>query len=159
GGVPLASSTTPQPTAAVYNFDSSAQGWTSSGAAITSVTRTTERAFAGTGSLKVSFGTAAGDGFAKVQNPTTPAGALLSFRVWLPAGGKISAVQPYALQGAGGGWAWSGSWRASNTLQAGSWNTITVQVPANAAALAELGVVFTTSGGSVPAAYVDSVTY
>jgi hypothetical protein len=160
GGVPLATTTTPPQTpVALYNFDSSPQGWTSTGAPITSVARTSERAFAGSGSLKVSFGTAAGDGYAKVPSPPIPAGALLTFHVWIPSGGKITAVQPYALQGASGGWAWSGSWKATSTLQAGAFNTLTVQLPASSAALAELGVVFTTSGGSVPAAYVDSVAY
>jgi hypothetical protein len=166
GGVPLSTTSTtpqpqpqPQPANAVYNFDSNAQGWFSAGAAVSSVARSTERAFAGTGSLKVSFSTSAGDGYAKVTNPTVPAGSLVTFRIWLPSGGKITAVQPYVLQGAAGGWAWTGNWRASSGLQAGSWNTLTVQVPANAAALAELGVLFTSSGGTVPAAYLDSVSY
>jgi hypothetical protein len=34
-----------------------------------------------------------------------------------------------------------------------------VQVPANAAPLAELGVVFTLSGASSSSAYIDSVAY
>lgn len=37
--------------------------------------------------------------------------------------------------------------------------TLTVVVPANAAALAELGVVFTLSGASTSSAYIDSITY
>jgi hypothetical protein len=89
-----------------------------------------------------------------------PAGATVTFRVWIPSGSNLSAVQSYALQGAAGGWAWTGTWRAASTLQAGNWNTLTVPVPSNAAALAELGVVFTLSGPSGgAAAYVDSVSY
>ena len=72
----------------------------------------------------------------------------------------LTAVQPYVLQGAAGGWAWTGNWRSVDTLQTGSWNTLTVAVPTNAAALAELGVIFTLSAASGGAAvYVDSVTY
>jgi hypothetical protein len=84
----------------------------------------------------------------------------LAFRVWIPSGSTLSAVQPYALQGAAGGWAWSGAWRTAASLQAGAWNTLTVAVPANAAPLAEIGVVFTLSAASGDAAaYVDSVSY
>jgi hypothetical protein len=106
------------------------------------------------------LGAAAGDGSVKVVSPTVPAGATVTFHVWVPVGSTLSAIQPYALQGAAGGWAWTGSWRAASSLQAGNWNTITVAVPSNAAALAELGVMFTLSGASGgAAAYVDSVTW
>jgi hypothetical protein len=45
-------------------------------------------------------------------------------------------------------------------LLAGNWNTITVTLPSNAAALAELGVMFSLGGPSGgAAAYVDSVTW
>jgi hypothetical protein len=160
GGVPLSTTTTtPQTPGAQYNFDSSAQGWLSSGAPISSLASSTDRAFAGTGSLKVNFSTSAGDGYAKVTSPSVPAGSLVTFHIWVPSGGKITAVQPYVLQGAAGGWAWTGNWRATSSLQSGAWNTLTVQVPANAAALAELGVVLTSSGGTVPAAYIDSISY
>lgn len=145
---------------AQYNFESSAQSWLANGVGVGSVAPSTDRAFAGTGSLKVVLGGAAGDGSAKVASPPVPAGATLTFHVWIPTGSTLTAVQPYALQGAAGGWAWTGNWRSIDTLQAGSWNTLTVAVPANAAALAELGVMFTLSGASGgAAAYVDSVTY
>jgi hypothetical protein len=141
-----------------YNFESGSQAWIGSG--VGSVARSVERAFAGTGSLKVALGAAAGDGSVKVTSPAVPAGATVTFHVWVPVGSTLSAVQPYALQGAAGGWAWAGSWRAASSLQLGNWNTITVTVPSNAGALAELGVVFSLSGASGgAAAYVDSVTW
>lgn len=145
---------------AQYNFESAAQSWLASGTGVASVARSTERAFAGTGSLKVVLGSAAGDGSAKVVSPAVPAGATLTFHVWIPSGSTLSAVQPYALQGAAGGWAWTGTWRSASSLQAGAWNTLTVAVPANAAALAEVGVLFSLSGASGgAAAFVDSVSY
>lgn len=145
--------------AARYNFESGAQAWVASGSGVASAGSATDRAFAGTGSLKVVLG-AAGDGSVKVASPTVTAGATVTFHVWVPAGSTLTAVQPYVLQGAAGGWAWTGSWRAASSLQAGNWNTITVAVPSNAAALAELGVMFTLSGNSGgAAAYVDSVTW
>jgi hypothetical protein len=144
---------------AQYNFESSAQSWTASGAGVASVARSTDRAFAGAASLKVALGAASGDGSAKVVNPPVPAGALVTFHVWIPSGSTLTAVQPYAMQGAAGNWTWSGNWQSASSLQAGNWNNLTVQVPANAAALAEIGVVFTLSGASSASAYVDSVKY
>lgn len=145
---------------AAYDFESSAQAWTGTGSAVSSVARSTDRAFGGTASLKVTFGSAGGDGYAKVANPVVPAGATVTFRIWVPSGSGLSAVQPYVLQGAAGGWAWTGTWRAASSLQAAAWNTITVTVPSNAAALAELGVLFSsTASASGAAAYVDSVSF
>lgn len=80
--------------------------------------------------------------------------------MWIPTGSTISAVHPYVLQGAGGGWAWTGSWKSISQLTAGAWNTITLTVPSNAVTpLAELGVEFTTSGAYTGSAYVDAVTW
>jgi hypothetical protein len=159
GGVPLATTNAPPGDPAQYGFESGAQSWTSTGSAVSSVTRSTDRAFAGGASLRVAFGASSGDGFVKVLNPAVSAGRTVTFHVWVPGGTTLTAIQPYVLQGATGGWAWTGSWRAASALQAGNWNTLTVQVPASAAALAELGVVFSLSGASTGSAYVDSIAY
>ena len=58
-----------------YNFESGAQSWVGSGSGVASAARSTDRAFAGTGSLKVVLGSAAGDGSVKVVSPAVPAGA------------------------------------------------------------------------------------
>jgi hypothetical protein len=64
------------------------------------------------------------------------------------------------MQGASGGWTWTGSWTAGSSLTGGQWNTITVQVPANAVTpLAELGVEVTTSAAWSSAIYVDAVSW
>jgi hypothetical protein len=85
---------------------------------------------------------------------------VVSYRVWFPAGSAVTAIQPYVLQGAAGGWAWTGNWRSTSALVAGQWNTIQVTVPSTAAVpLAELGVQITTGGTWTGAVYVDSVTW
>jgi hypothetical protein len=142
-----------------YHFESGAQSWTSSGAPITGVASSNARAFAGTSSLAVTFNGAAGSPTVFVRNPGAPAGATIAFRVWIPAASGISGVQPYALQGASGGWAWTGSWRAASSLTANAWNTINVTVPAGAAALDQIGVEFTTSKTWSGIAYIDAVTW
>jgi len=140
-----------------YNFESSAQGWFATGSA-TSVTSSSDRAFAGTSSLKVTL-SGTGSGYAKLASPPIPAGALVTFHVWLPTGNTLASVQPYVLQGPSGNWAWTGNWQSAAQLHAGAWNTLTVQVPSNAAALAEVGVELTLNGTTSTTAYVDAVNY
>jgi hypothetical protein len=85
---------------------------------------------------------------------------VITFRVWIPSGSAITSVQPYAFQGAAGGWAWTGVWRATSSLVTNAWNTIAVTVPSNAATpLDQIGVEFTTNSSSPVTAYVDAVTW
>lgn len=103
---------------------------------------------------------AAGKQSVKVPSPTVSAGKLVTFHVWIPSGSAISALQPYAPQGAAGGWTWTGSWRSVSQLTASQWNTITLQLPANAVTpLAELGVEVTTNATYTSAMYIDAVSW
>ncbi|HKO52509.1 MAG TPA: PA14 domain-containing protein [Polyangiaceae bacterium] len=140
-----------------YGFEGSAQGWVSSGS-VTSIESSTARPFSGTSSLRVNL-SGANSGVVKVASPAVGAGQAVSFHVWLPAGSIVNAVQPYVLQGAAGAWTWTGNWQTAATLQAGAWNTLVVQVPANASALSELGVQFSLNGTATGTAYVDSVNW
>jgi hypothetical protein len=143
-----------------YNFETSAQSWTTTGGMLTGVSSSTDRAFAGARSLKVSFGAGSGSQHAFVSAPATPAGRTVTFHVWLPSGSPITSIQPYVMQGAAGNWLWTGSWRAIGSLTTNQWNTITVQVPANAATpLAELGVEFSTNASFSGASYIDAITF
>jgi hypothetical protein len=145
---------------AQYGFESGVLGWVSGGTPIGSVKTATAQKFAGAQALAVNFtGTAAGRSAAKVASPGALAGKLVTFHVWIPAGSKISSVQPYVMQGAAGGWAWTGNWQSAAALKTGVWNTLAVQVPAAATSIAELGVQFTTSAAWTGTAYVDSVSW
>ena len=127
---------------------------------ITAVASSTDRAYSGVGSLKVSFSGAAGAQRAYVASPSAPAGATITFRIYIPSGSAITSIQPYVLQGSGGGWAWTGAWTASSSLLTNQWNTITVRVPTNAVTpLAELGVEFTTNATWTGSTYIDAVTW
>lgn len=144
---------------AQYNFEAGTQTWTSSGGMIASVSSSAYRAFAGTRSLAVAFnGASAQTQSVRVAAPSTPAGRVVTFHVWIPAGSRVTWIQPYVQQGAGGGWRWTGTWRAMTSLTAGAWNTVTVTVPSMAVTpLYQLGVEFTTNGPWVGTCYVDSV--
>ena len=109
--------------------------------------------------LAVTVNGAAGDASATVASPSTPAGKIVTFHVWVPSGSAISAIQPFVLQGASGNWTWTGNWQAIGSLKTNAWNTLTVAVPANASALFELGVDVTTSSTWSGTIYVDSVSW
>jgi hypothetical protein len=84
----------------------------------------------------------------------------VSFRFWLPTGSRISGVQPYVQQGSAGGWQWTGSWVSGSSLKAGDWNTVAVQVPANAASpLYQLGLELFTDAAWSGTVHVDSVSW
>ena len=150
----------PAPTgdAAQYNFESSAQGWQTTGGLLTGVASAADRAFAGSASLKVSVSGAAGKQRVLVSAPAASAGATVTFHLWFPAGSPLASVQPYLLQGAAGGWTWTGNWQAASALLPGQWNTIKVVVPSGAVLpLAELGIELGTSASWTGAVYVDAV--
>lgn len=169
--IPARSTTTPPPPpppppppgndTAPYNFELGTQGWASTTVSITGVSSSTARVWAGSRSLAVTLGgTAAGKSTVFVSNPPVTAGKTVSFRVWVPASSRISGVQPYVLQGAAGNWQWTGSWTGSTALKTNDWNTVTVQVPANAVTpLSQLGIEFFTDAAWSGTVYVDSVSW
>jgi hypothetical protein len=151
----------PSPSTAAFQFESGTQGWTTWGPVIQGVSASTARAFAGSRSLEVKVAsTAKGMGKVYVPGASVPAGKTVSFRVWFPAGSRISAFQPFLLQGAAGGWKWSGSWIAATSLKAGTWNAVTLQIPAGAVSpFQELGLEIFTDAKWTGPLYVDSVSW
>lgn len=143
-----------------YGFESSTQGWSASGAALSPVSTSTSKAYAGTRSLAVTFNGTSGKGTVAVANAAVPAGRTVTFRFWLPTGSKLLGVQPYALEGAAANWRWTGTWFAVGSLKAGAWNTVTVKLPSGSTTpLYQLGVEFQTSGTWKGTAYLDAVTW
>jgi hypothetical protein len=150
----------PAPTAR-YEFESSTQGWASWGSLVRGVASSSARASSGSRSLEVRVsGTAQGTAKVFVASPSVPAGRQISFRVWFPVGSRITAFQPFVQQADGGGWQWNGSWAPATSLQAGAWNTLTVQVPSNAVSpFHQIGIEFFTNAAWTGTFYVDSVSW
>jgi hypothetical protein len=144
---------------AQYNFEGGTQSWAASGAPLTGIASSAVHAFAGAHGLAVTINGAAGDASATVASPSTPAGKVITFHVWVPSGSAVSAVQPFVLQGASGNWTWTGNWQPIASLKTNAWNTLTVTVPANATSLFELGVDVTTNATWSGIVYVDSISW
>lgn len=139
-----------------YNFEASAQGWArTSGSA--SVYRSTARADEGSASLAVMFSnTTIGNTSVAVSSPPVPAGAAVRFHVYVPASTSLTVVEPFALETNG---RVTRNSQPTASLRRSAWNIIDLAVPANAAALQQLGVNFSTDAGFYAAAYIDSVTW
>lgn len=143
-----------------YNFEAgTTQGWQSSGGAIAGVSNSDVNSFYGERSLAVYILNQPDTQQAFVSSPGALAGKTITFRVWISANSGLSAVQPYVLEGAAGGWRWTGNYKSLSQLQPGEWNAIQVVVPSNAAQLDSLGVEFFSDGSTASTAYVDSVTW
>lgn len=146
-----------------YNFECGrVQSWTfSPGGLVSSVASSTTHAYSGRSSLAVNLsGSAAGTwGVRSTTNPKPGAGQTVQFRVYVPAGSAVSAVQAFVKEGVSGNWRWTGNHKPISQLTAGAWNLIPVTVPADAQPLDSLGVEFTTNAAWTGTAYVDAVEW
>lgn len=169
GGVPLSSTPlspvgpfTPAPTdSAQYHFEQDAQGWSGSDPTVTGVASSTTQMYAGTRSLAVNLSfSGAGDSTAvRVSSPSVPAGAKVTFRLWVPINNGIDWVQTYAQEGAST-WRWTGgTQRKSYNLSEAGWNTLEVTVPSTWSPLASMGLEFHGAKTWTGTVYIDSVSW
>jgi len=143
---------------AIYNFETSTQGWITSGGMLGSPAISIVQPCKGVRSLAVPVGASGADTQdVYVPSPAVTPGKKILFHFWIPAGSTVSGVQPYVLQDATGGWTWTGNWQPIANLKVGSWNTVPVTVPANAKGIFSLGIEFSTSAAWSGTVYVDSV--
>jgi hypothetical protein len=158
GFAPEANATTSgiNPDPAQYHFETDPQGWYGGGGIISGVASSAVQKYAGNRSLAVNFsGGAAGNSSVTLSDVPAPAGATITFRVWLPSGHKISSIEPIVQDY---NWGWSQSWYGSFTANA--WNTLTVTIPSTATIpLKRLNLKFTTNGGGTNTCYVDSISW
>jgi hypothetical protein len=158
GFAPEANATTsgvnPDPTQ--FHFETDPQGWYGGGGILSGVASSAVQKYAGNRSLAVNFsGAAAGNSSVTLSDVPAPAGATITFRVWLPSGHKISTIEPIVQDY---NWGWSQSWYGGFTANA--WNTLTVTIPSTATIpLKRLNLKFTTNGGWTNLCYVDSISW
>jgi hypothetical protein len=111
--------------------------------------------FLGASSLQVNInGNSSGRVF---TTPTSspPAGATVSYHVYIPGGAPITAVQPYV---ADKNWVWAQSYNTN--LPRNGWITLTAVIPANAALpVQEIGVKFYLNGQYSGPVYLDAVQW
>lgn len=144
----------PDPTK--FHFETDTQRWSASGAQIAGIATSTAQHSAGKQSLAVNFnGVTAGTSSLDLGDVVVPAGATVTFRVWVAAGNQVTTIEPY-LQDYN--WAWTGSRYGS--LAAGAWNTLTIKVPPGATTpLKRLGLKISTGAAWTGTLYIDSIDW
>lgn len=149
----------PAPAARGYDFESDKQGWTKSAPPIVNVTRSTAQRASGRSALEVVFdGT--GNALVSVANPPLrPGPARVSFRIFVPAGARLSWIQPFVQRGPAENYAWIGAWTRIGAFAPNTWTTITVDVPPDARTFSSLGVQFETAGSFRGSVFIDDVRF
>lgn len=144
------------PDPAKFSFETDTQPWSASGDQIVGLATSTEQHYAGKQSMAVGFnGAAAGQSSLDLSDAVVPAGATVTFRVWVPAGHQVASIEAY-LQDYN--WGWASQWYGSFT--AGAWNTLTVNVPSGATTpLKRLGLKISTGAAWQGTLYVDSIDW
>ena len=150
--------TTPgvNPDPAKFHFETDTQLWTATAGQISSVATSTAQHYAGKRSLAVSFSNAAaGSSQIELNDVVVPAGATITYHVWVPAGGQVTAIEPYLQD-----YNWAYLSTPTTSFTAGAWNTLTLTVPASALTpLKRLGLKMTTAAGFTGTVYVDSINW
>lgn len=146
--------TNPDPTQ--FHFETDTQPWAASGAQIGGIATSTAQHFAGKQSMAVNFnGTSAGASSVEMSYAVVPAGATITFHVWIPAGSQITAIEPYLAD-----YNWASTSNPTTSFTAGAWNTLTLKVPATATTpLNRLGLKMTTGAAWTGTVYVDSIDW
>lgn len=144
------------PDPAKFSFETDTQRWTASGAQIAGIVTSTAQHFAGKQSLAVNFeGATAGQSSLNWAGAVVPAGATVTFHVWVPAGHQVTSIEAYLQD-----YNWAYTSRSYGSFTAGAWNTLTVQVPPGATSpLQQLGLKFTTGAAWTGTLYVDSIDW
>jgi hypothetical protein len=146
--------TNPDPTQ--FSFETDTRAWTPSGDQISGVATSTAQHFAGRQSMAVNFnGTSGGTSSVDASYIALRPGTTVTFHVWIPAGSKITTIEPYATDY---NWGWTSN--PTGSFTAGAWNTVTLTVPSTAITpLNRLGLRFTTSAAWTGTVYVDSIDW
>jgi hypothetical protein len=147
-----------------YNFEASVQGWgrgLGSGF-FTDISTSTTHAFAGRSALAavVTASPTATTYILEVAPPVpaVPAGATVTFHLYVPRAAVLTGVQPYAL-GSAPGYLFFGGIVLPAQLTRGGWTTLRVMVPADAPAIIRMGVRFQSAGAWTDTVYVDSIDW
>jgi len=144
------------PDATKFNFETDTQRWSTDGALITGIATSSAQHFAGKQSLAVNFvGGAAGDSSVVVSDLVVPAGATLTFHIWVPVGHQVTSIVPI-LQDFN--WVWTQGWWGN--LTAGAWNTRTYTMPSSGTSpLKHLTLKISTGAAWTGTLYIDSINW
>lgn len=140
-----------------FEFETSTDGWTSSGAQIGRLERSRANHYLGASSLLAVIQARPGTGEIGVNKPGVTAGKTVKMRLWVPAHCGLSSVRPYVRDANG---TMSGAVLSLGQIRTGGWSTLSVTVPSTAKLpVARIGVQFTLKKAWYGPVYLDSVEW
>ncbi|MFZ5988339.1 MAG: glycoside hydrolase family 9 protein [Bacillota bacterium] len=145
--------------------DGTTEGFSTGGTALSSITNTTTKAFKGNNSLQWDItGVAEGNAdFKKDGDAIIAPGTTVTYRIWIPSGAPITAIQPYIMPH-NADWTivkWNSAWRSYDMVEKDAWNEISLTLPADTDPTLpqQMGVQIQTSGEGEFTVYVDSIDW
>jgi PKD repeat protein len=130
----------------------------------TNLSLSSEKAYKGNSSLKVDIAvTEDGMSDAKIDTKVIPAGSTITFRIWIPSGAPLTAIQAYCMPH-NADWSdaqWNAKWGGYEFLTKDDWNEFTFVLPENTdmSYAQQLGIQVETSGEGDFSLYVDSIDW
>ncbi|TYQ15027.1 UNVERIFIED_CONTAM: FOG: PKD repeat [Acetivibrio alkalicellulosi] len=144
--------------------DGSIEGFISDNNSST-LSNTTEKYYDGSRSLKWDI-TASKDeilGICKDLHTIIPSGSTVTFRIWVPLGAPIRAIQPYvmAFEGDYENFKWYSSWQRYGSLKKDAWNEFTIDLPSDMDMTLEqqIGIQCETIGEGDFSIYIDLIEW
>jgi len=137
-----------------YDFESGLDGWTSGNTQL--VLSSSNQTVAQTGSRFLKATYASGASTVRVMSPANlaiPAGTKVSFYLYLASDSKLTSINPFVKKAGGN------EWKVTNPVAKvlkGSWNIVTITVPASCSG-SQVGVEFQTGGAF--SANIDAITW
>lgn len=149
-------------------FESDMEGFYTQTLESTTLSLSTEKAYKGNGSLRVDIAGAADSmSDAKIDKTGTsqiiPAGSTITFRIWIPSGAPIAAIQAYCMPH-NADWSdavWNAKWGGYEYLTKDAWNEFSFVLPedTNMDYAQQLGIQVETSGEGDFRLYMDSIDW
>lgn len=129
------------------------------------ISNTEEKYYDGTRSLKWDITVYNDDilGVCKDLYTIIPANSRIKFRIWVPLGAPIRAIQPYVMtfEGDYENYEWYSSWQRYGNLKKDAWNEFIIELPADIDMTAEqqIGVQCETTGEGNFSIYIDLIEW
>jgi PKD repeat protein len=145
-------------------FETDVEGFYAGSPETTTLSLSNEKVYKGNSSLKVDMvGTIDGMSDAKVDTYVIPAGSTISFRIWVPSGAPISAIQAYCMPHSDD-WSdtkWNAKWGGYDSLVKDDWNEFSFVLPddTDMSYAQQLGIQVQTSGEGEFSLYIDSIDW
>jgi len=147
-----------------FGFESDVEGFYTGSTDTTTLSVSSEKAYKGNSPLKVAIkGTTDGKTDAKIDTQVIPAGSTITFRIWIPSGAPLKAIQAYCMPH-NADWSdtkWHAKWGGYEYLTKDAWNEFSFILPEDTdmTYAQQLGIQVETSGEGDFDLYVDSIDW